>query len=100
MDEIIINCDDGRIRTPLLVVKEGHLVFSRKHVDELKMGRLRFSDLVRNGVGEWTDAEEDEDSLLALYRYDARRCCKERRQLLSRHAPTRVNLGTRADGAE
>src|SRR6266545_3973189 len=37
MGEIIINCDEGRIRRPLLVVKDGHLVFSRKHVDELKM---------------------------------------------------------------
>src|SRR3989441_446679 len=45
MGEIIINCDEGRIRRPLLVVKDGHIVFSRKHVDELKMGRLRFSDL-------------------------------------------------------
>src|SRR6266705_38304 len=50
MGEIIINCDEGRIRRPLLVVNDGHIVFSRKHVDELKMGRLRFSDLVRNGV--------------------------------------------------
>src|SRR2546430_2721374 len=35
MGEIIINCDEGRIRRPLLVVKDGHLAFSRKHVDEL-----------------------------------------------------------------
>src|SRR5207247_1078733 len=39
MGEIIINCDKGRIRRPLLVVKDGHIVFSRKHVDELTMGR-------------------------------------------------------------
>src|SRR5437899_11356203 len=50
MGEIIINCDEGRIRRPLLVVKDGHIVFSRKHVDEMKMCSLLFSDLVLNRI--------------------------------------------------
>src|SRR5207247_4233396 len=79
MGEIITNCDEGLIRRPLLVVKEGHIVFSRKHVDELKMGRLRFSDLVRNGIVEWIDAEEEEDTFIALYPYDVPSRCKSGR---------------------
>src|SRR5438876_1142387 len=100
MGEIIINCDEGRIRRPLLVVKEGHLVFSRKHVDELKMGRLRFSDLVRNGVVEWIDAEEEEDTFIALYPYDVPSRCKECKHPLSRNDVTWVNMGSRDDDAE
>src|SRR5438034_1069909 len=100
MGEIIINCDEGRIRRPLLVVKEGHLVFSRKHVDELKMGRLRFSDLVRNGVVEWIDAEEEEDTFIALYPYDVPSRCKECKHPLSRNDVTWVNMGSRDEEAE
>src|SRR5439155_574276 len=95
MGEIIINCDEGRIRRPLLVVKEGHLVFSRKHVDELKMGRLRFSDLVRNGVVEWIDAEEEEDTFIALYPYDVPSRCKECKHPLSRNDVTWMNMCSR-----
>src|SRR5437016_4796711 len=100
MGEIIINCDEGRIRRPLLVVKEGHIVFSRKHVDELKMGRLRFSDLVRNGIVEWIDAEEEEDTFIALYPYDVPSRCKECKHPLSPTDVTWTNLGTRDDAAE
>src|SRR5438876_1201752 len=100
MGEIIINCDEGRIRRPLLVVKEGHIVFSRKHVDELKMGRLRFSDLVRNGIVEWIDAEEEEDTFIALYPYDVPSRCKECKHPLSRNDVTWVNMGSRDEDAE
>src|SRR2546425_3470 len=100
MGEIIINCDEGRIRRPLLVVKEGHIVFSRKHVDELKMGRLRFSDLVRNGIVEWIDAEEEEDTFIAIYPYDVPSRCKECKHPLSRNDVTWVNMGSRDEEAE
>src|SRR5437867_3770725 len=100
MGEIIINCDEGRIRRPLLVVKDGHIVFSRKHVDELKMGRLRFSDLVRNGVVEWIDAEEEEDTFIALYPYDVPSRCKECKHPLSRNDVTWVSMGSRDEDAE
>jgi len=100
MGEIIINCDEGRIRRPLLVVKDGHIVFSRKHVEELKMGRLRFSDLVRNGVVEWIDAEEEEDTFIALYPYDVPSRCKECKHPLSRNDVAWVNMGSRDEDAE
>ncbi|HLQ42083.1 MAG TPA: DNA-directed RNA polymerase subunit B [Thermoplasmata archaeon] len=100
MGEIIINCDEGRIRRPLLVVKDGHIVFSRKHVDELKMGRLRFSDLVRNGIVEWIDAEEEEDTFIAIYPYDVPSRCKECKHPLSRNDVTWANMGSRDDEAE
>ncbi|HKW43395.1 MAG TPA: DNA-directed RNA polymerase subunit B [Thermoplasmata archaeon] len=100
MGEIIINCDEGRIRRPLLVVKDGHLVLSRKHIEELKMGRLRFSDLVRNGIVEWIDAEEEEDTFIAIYPYDVPSRCKECKHPLSRNDVTWVNMGSRDEDAE
>src|SRR5207245_2628540 len=75
-------------------------VFSRKHVEELKMGRLRLSDLVRNGVVEWIDAEEEEDTFIALYPYDVPSRCKECKHPLSRNDVTWVNMGSRDEDAE
>ncbi len=100
MGEIIINCDEGRIRRPLMVVKDGHLVLSRKHIEELKLGRLRFSDLVRNGIVEWIDAEEEEDTFLAIYPYDVPSRCKECKHPLSRNDVVWVNMGSKDEESE
>jgi len=100
MGEIIINCDEGRIRRPLLTVKDGHLVLSRKNIDELKMGRLRFTDLIRNGIVEWIDAEEEEDTFISIYPYDVPARCKECKHPLSRNDVAWVNMGSRDDEAD
>jgi len=100
MGETIINCDEGRIRRPLLTVKDGHLVLNRKHVDDLKMGRLRFSDLIRNGIVEWIDAEEEEDTFISIYPYDVPTRCRECKRPLSRNDVAWTNMGSRDDEAE
>ena len=100
MGEIIINCDEGRIRRPLLVVKDGHPVLSKKHLEDLKLGRSRFSDLVRNGVVEWIDAEEEEDTFIAMYPYDVPSRCKECKRPLNRGDVTWANMGGREDDVE
>ena len=100
MGEIIINCDEGRIRRPLLVVKDGHLVLSKKHLEDLTLGRARFSDLVRNGVVEWIDAEEEEDTFIVMYPYDVPARCKECKHPISRNDVTWVNLGSRDEEVE
>src|SRR2546425_8482742 len=64
------------------------------------MGRLRFSDLVRNGIVEWIDAEEEEDTFIALYPYDVPSRCKECKHVLSRNDVTWVNMGSRDEDAE
>jgi len=97
MSEIIINCDEGRIRRPLLVAKDGHLVLTRKHLEDLKLGRARFSDLVRNGVVEWVDAEEEEDTFIAIYPYDVPARCRECKKPLSRNNVSWANMGVRED---
>src|SRR6267143_15319 len=84
MSEVLLNCDEGRIRRPLLVVKNGRLVLTRKHLDDLKIGKWRFSDLSRNGVVEWIDAEEEEDTYIALYPFEVPARCKECKEPISR----------------
>ena len=100
MNEVLINCDEGRIRRPLLVVKNGRLVLTRKHVEDLKIGKWRFTDLVRNGIVEWIDAEEEEDAFIALYPYEVPSRCKECKEPLSRSDVDWVNLGASSESVD
>ncbi len=97
MSEVLLNCDEGRIRRPLLVVKNGRLVLTRKHLDDLKIGKWRFSDLSRNGVVEWIDAEEEEDTYIALYPFDVPARCKECKEPISRSDVEWANLGAASE---
>ena len=62
MDEVIINCDEGRLRRPLLVLKNGRTVMTRKHLESIRNNTLKWDDLFREGIIEWVDAEEEEDT--------------------------------------
>ena len=100
MSEVVINCDEGRIRRPLLVVKDGRLVLTRRHLEDLKIGKWRFSDLIRNGIVEWADAEEEEDAYIALYPYEVPPRCKECKEPISRNDTEWVNLGSTTENVE
>jgi len=65
-NEIFINCDEGRIRRPLLVVENGKMLLSEKNIEELNLGRIDFRSLLQRGVIEFIDAEEEEDLYVAL----------------------------------
>src|SRR2546426_327562 len=100
MNEVWINCDEGRIRRPLLVVKDGRLILNRRHVEDLKIGKIRWSDLVRNGIVEWADAEEEEDMYIAIYPFDVPARCKHCKRPLSRNDVTWKNMGAADPQAE
>jgi DNA-directed RNA polymerase subunit B len=66
LNEIYVNCDDGRIRRPLIIVREGKPLLRPRHVRNLQMGRWKWSDLIREGIIEYLDAEEEENAYIAL----------------------------------
>jgi DNA-directed RNA polymerase subunit B len=69
-NEIIINCDEGRLRRPLLVVKNGKILLTKRHLDDLRSKRIGIEHLVREGVTEWLDAEEEENAFIGIFEKD------------------------------
>jgi len=66
LKEVFVNCDAGRIRRPLIVVENGKIKLSKEHVNAIRKGRLKFSDLVKKGIIEFLDADEEENAYIAL----------------------------------
>ena len=69
-NEIHINCDPGRVRRPLIVVEEGKSLLNEDHVKAIERRSKSWSDLISEGVIEYLDAEEEENTFIALSRKD------------------------------
>ena len=69
-NDVIVNCDCGRLRRPLAVVEKGKLLFSDKDSSDIKQGKKKWIDLTNEGIVEYIDAEEEENTLIALKEED------------------------------
>ena len=69
-NDVIVNCDCGRLRRPLAVVENGRLLFSKTDLDKTEKGDKKWIDLVNEGIIEYIDAEEEENTLIALNEKD------------------------------
>ena len=66
LDEVYIETSKGRLRRPLIRVENGKSLFTKEHLDKLTQGSISWDDLLKEGVIEYLDALEEEESLIAL----------------------------------
>ncbi len=92
-NEVMVNSDKGRIRRPLLVVENGNVKYTSRHRELLRRGKMDIEDLVREGVVEWIDAEEEENAYISVYAYDVPERCPHCGRVLGRNDVEWVNPG-------
>ncbi len=63
---VFIETGKGRLRRPLIVVKDGKSLLSDKHVQQLEKKEIVFTDLVKQGFVEYLDASEEENAVVAF----------------------------------
>ena len=92
-NEVIVNSDRGRIRRPLLVVENGKIRYNNRIRENLLMGKMTLEDLVKDGIIEWIDAEEEENTYIAVYAYNVPERCEKCGRVLGRSSVEWINPG-------
>lgn len=65
-----IATDDGRICRPLIVVEDGKSQVQAHHLAKLRDGTMEFDDFLAQGLVEYLDVNEENDSNIAIYEKD------------------------------
>jgi DNA-directed RNA polymerase subunit B' len=66
LNELHILTDKGRVRRPYLVVENGKSRFTPEIMARIKNNELNWGHLVKMGIVEYLDAQEEENALIAM----------------------------------
>jgi len=69
-DEVYVETSKGRARRPLIIVREGQPLLTEKHIKQLEKNEIAWSDLIKQGVIEYLDTAEEENTLVAFFEKD------------------------------
>jgi len=65
-EEIYVNCDQGRVRRPLIIAENGVSKLQLETIEKIRSGEWTWNDLVSQGITEYIDAEEEENVFAAV----------------------------------
>jgi DNA-directed RNA polymerase subunit B' len=65
-DQIFIESSKGRLRRPLIIVKDGKPLITEKHLKQLEKNEINWTDLLKQGLIEYLDATEEEMALVGF----------------------------------
>ena len=65
-NEVQLESSKGRARRPLIIVKDGVPALTERHIKQLEKNEISWTDLVKQGVIEYLDAAEEENTLVAF----------------------------------
>ena len=65
-----IATDEGRICRPLIVVEKGRSKVTVRSLQALRKGKMGFDDFLSQGLVEYLDVNEEDDSNIAMYEAD------------------------------
>jgi len=63
---IFVETKKGRVRRPLILVKDGEPLLKEKHIKQLQKNEIGWNDLVKEGLIEFLDAAEEENAFVAF----------------------------------
>ncbi len=66
LDKVDVGTSKGRVRRPLIIVKDGIPLLTEKHIKQLQKEELSWSDLIQQGIIEYLDTAEEGDTLVAF----------------------------------
>ena len=70
LNEIKILSDSGRVRRPAIVLKDGKPKLTKEIMDKVVSGEMTWDSLIKEGIIEYLDSEEEEDTYVALKEAD------------------------------
>lgn len=67
---VYISSDGGRLCRPYIIVEKGRPLVTQQHIVELEKGIRSFEDFIHDGLIEFLDVNEENDSYIACYEKD------------------------------
>lgn len=66
LDQVTMSTEVGRVLRPLIIVENGISKLKDEHIVLLESGKIKWADLINEGVIEYIDAAEEDNALVAL----------------------------------
>jgi DNA-directed RNA polymerase subunit B len=70
---LYVNCNAGRVLRPLIVIKDNKILLTQELIDKVSKKFLSWTDLLHMGIIELVDANEEENSYIAIDETDIKK---------------------------